>query len=111
MLDFEQETAEDLHEEFAAPIFYTGAGLADAVITAIRSEIPADDFQGPGSTARQISFEIRKSDLPERPRKGELIVEGLIVGGLIVKGAISWAVNDITDRGDIDAWSLVVVKS
>ncbi len=110
MLDFEQETAEDLHEEFAGPIFYTGAGLDDAVLTAIRSETPADDFQGPGSTARQISFEIRKSDLPARPRKGDGIVEGLIVGGVAVKGAVSWAVNDITDRGDIDAWSVIVVK-
>jgi hypothetical protein len=85
---------------FAVDILYTGAALEAAPLSAIKSDVPASDFQGPGNTLREISFEINDVDLPERPRKGNVIVE--------VETSQSWKVNDITLLAEFGKWRLIV---
>jgi len=98
----EQQTALDaIDAEFEEPVFYTGAGLDNEQIGAIRSDTPASSFDGPGNTLREISYEIRQSVLPERPHKNDIIVDG----------ADHWKVNDVTRRDDIGKWLLIVVKA
>lgn len=73
-----------------------------AVVSAVKSDQPADPFQGAGNSARMIKFEILKSVLPSIPAKDDEIVE--------VSG-IDWSVIDITDRDDIGAWDLIVERA
>jgi len=91
-----------IHNQFAKVVQYTGAGLTAGDVKAVKSDQPADPFQGAGSTARMIRFEILKSALPTSPEKGDGIVE---ISGL------DWSVIDITDRDDIDAWHLIVERA
>jgi hypothetical protein len=86
---------------FAIDILYTGAGLEAEALSAIKSDVAASDFQGPGNTLREISFEINDSDLPERPRKGNGIVE--------VDTGLSWEVNDITPLSEFAKQRMIVV--
>lgn len=90
-----------IHAAFADPVIYTGAGLSAAPITAVFSDVPADAFLGAGASARHISFELRASDLPSAPGKGDLIVHD----------GVTWSVIDIVRRRDIAAWSLSVEKA
>ena len=99
------DVADEIHGEFAMPVRYTGAGLSNAAITAIKSDVAADLFQGPGETAREISFEVRQADLPLRPRKGELLAEGEAGDGVV------WEVIQITPLVDVGAWKLVVSEA
>lgn len=85
---------------FAAPVVYTGAGLAGATIAAVRSEIPADEFAGFNGKKRRTSFEIAKTLLPALPSKADTIVD---LG-------ITWRVIDINDRSDIGRWQLWVER-
>lgn len=89
---------------YGLPVKYTGASLTAATVIAIKSDSAAGAFQGPGDTLREISFEIEQSDLPERPRKGNLIVEKDGAGQV-------WKAIDITQRDDIDCWKIVVEES
>ncbi|MGD9470617.1 MAG: hypothetical protein AB7G24_00800 [Novosphingobium sp.] len=93
-----------IHTAFAAAVKYTGAGLTNATVAAVRSEGPADAFQGPGSTAREVAFEVLKAALPSAPGKGDAIVEGDGAGQ-------AWEVIDITDRDDVNAWHLIAEQS
>jgi hypothetical protein len=101
MRDFEATAAADIHAAFGEPITYTGAGLTDAEIIAIRSDTAALPFDGPGNTLRQVSYEVQKSDLPERPRLGNTISDATGI----------WSVNDITERTDVAAWVLIVDRA
>ena len=94
----------DIHGAFAAPIAYSGAGIAGAQgqITGIRCDVAGEQFQGHGRTVRHVWFEIRQADLPRRPRKGDGIVEA--------DGA-AWSVIDITDRDDVGAWEVTVERA
>lgn len=89
-----------IREQFGEPIFYTGAGLTRASILAIKSDVAADAFQGSGATARRISFEVAQAAIPGRPSKKDEIEHG----------GVLWLVNDITQRDDVGAWELVVVR-
>lgn len=100
------KAAPTLHRTFADPISYTGAGLDEGKITGIKRDVPADAFQGPGSTARHISFEIQKSDLPQRPAKGDIIVHVDPMTG----ATDSWRVIDRVSN-DVGAWVLSVEKA
>jgi hypothetical protein len=81
------------------PLIYTGAGLAGAEISAIRSDVAAQDFDGPGKTLRRVTYEIGQADLPQRPDK---------TNSFIHRGR-TWKVEDVTKRDDIGKWELVVV--
>jgi len=91
----------DIHAAFAAPVRYTGAGLSAGQVQAVRSDRPADSFQGPGGTLREVGFEIRAAQLPQEPDKGDELVENDGSGP-------AWRVVDITRRDDVDAWHLIV---
>ena len=86
------------------PVRYTGAGLTDTPVAAVKSDVAASDFQGAGNTLRQVSFEIRQAALPSDPGKGDGIVEDDGDG-------LAWRVNDVTRRDDIGAWVLVVEEA
>lgn len=92
------DEAADIHAALAETVTYNGAGLTNAPIAAVKSDVPADDFSGSGRTLRQVSFEVRQSALPQAPAKGNTIVHD----------AKSWKVNDITRRDDIGGWLLIV---
>lgn len=83
------------------PVRYTGAGVTNRSVAAVKVDIAADSFQGPGKTLRQISFEVQQCALPEPPGKGNRIVE------LDGDGTV-WRVIDITRRDDVGAWVLIV---
>ena len=80
------------------PVIYTGAGLTDKPIRAIRSDTAAPTFEGPGSTLRQVSYEIALADLPQPPRKSDSFIHR----------ARRWKPEDITFRDEIAKWVLVV---
>lgn len=80
-------------------LIYTGAGLTAAPILAIRSDVPALDFDGAGKTLRKITYEIAQADLPERPDKTNTFQH---------RGH-DWKVEDVTKRDDIGKWELIVV--
>lgn len=87
--------------EFAdeEPLIYTGAGLVAEPIFAIRSDVPAMDFTGPGQTLRKITYEVQQGDLPQEPRKSNTFTHH----------GRTWKVEDRTRRDDIGKWELVVV--
>lgn len=90
-----------IHAAFAEPVRYTGAGVTDAPIAAVRSDDAAAAFQGPGMSARQKWFEIRYADLPNRPANGEQLVDANGAGA-------SFRVIEVEDHDDIDAWWVFV---
>ena len=96
--------AHEIHAEFALPIRYTGAGVTNKALDAVKANSPAAVFQGAGSTARQTSFEILCADLPQRPGRRDLIVENDGTGR-------RWSVIDVTDRDDVNAWVVLVEKA
>lgn len=106
MSDF-SDAAADLHEAFADPIIYTGAGLDGAAITGTKYDVPADAFQGAGSTARRVWFEVQQGDLPQLPGKRNSIRHVDPMTG----GDTKWSVIDIARRDDIGAWDLTVEKA
>jgi len=83
------------------PIVYTRGGVVLPPIPAIRSDVPAPTFEGPGRTLRTVSYEIRQSDLPARPANGETFTH---------RGR-RWRVGDVTTLDDVGAWSVVVTDS
>jgi hypothetical protein len=91
-----------IHNAFSKVVQYTGAGLTAANISAVKSDQPADPFQGAGSSARMIKFEILKAVFSADPDKGNEIVEA---------SGLNWSVIDITDRDDIGAWDLIVERA
>lgn len=91
--------AAEIHDAFALSVIYrANDGVAGKPVTAVKSDMAAPSFDGAGATARHVSFELRKADVPERPTKAATLTEGAIV----------WHVNDTTDRDDIGAWSVTV---
>jgi len=88
-----------LQTEFGSLVTYTGAGLNGGFVQAIKSDMPGQTVQGFDGRSRQVSFEIGKETLPGRPANGNRITEA---------DDTAWAVIDVTDRGDIDSWFLVV---
>jgi hypothetical protein len=102
MLPHEAAALAAIDAVYAIPVLYTGAGLVAAPLSAIKSEESAEAFQGAGNTLREVSFEIAQADLPQRPRKTDVIEE--------VESGHAWRVNDITPRDEIGRWRLIVVK-
>jgi hypothetical protein len=100
------EAAAEIHAAYAEdePVRYTGAGLTNEPLAAVKYDVPAEAFQGPGNTLRQVTFEILQAALPQDPAKGNMIVENDGSGQ-------GWRVNDITRRDDVFAWHLVVEKT
>ncbi|HEV7658829.1 MAG TPA: hypothetical protein VGO55_03185 [Allosphingosinicella sp.] len=101
MRDHEAAALADIRAAYEEPVIYTGAGLDGETIMAIPSDSAALPFQGPGSTAREVSFEIAQALLSEEPRNGNLLQHG----------ANHWSVIDITQRDDVAAWLLVVEEA
>lgn len=81
-----------------AAIIYTGAGLAAAPVSAIRSDQPAPDFAGPGQTARTIGYEVAITALPNKPSKSDYFTHR----------SRKWRVIDITTRDEIGKYVLIV---
>lgn len=87
---------------YGATIAYTGAGLIDGSVIAIRSDMRGAPFQGFDGKSNRLSFEIDKVELPDEPDKYDLIVEA---------SGERWSVIDIDDRSDVDAWVLSVEEA
>lgn len=98
--------AASIHAAFADPILYSGGVLSDEPLTAVKSDVPADGFQGAGSTARHVSFEIRKADLPVQPGKGHVIEHTDPMTGITGR----WSVIERVSRDDVGSWELTVEK-
>ncbi len=87
---------------FGATVKYSGAGLDNADVFAIRSDVGAPGFQGFDGTPAKVNFEIKYALLPEEPRKGNLIVEA---------NGNRWSVIDRDERDDVVSWVLWVEKA
>ncbi|HCB75395.1 MAG TPA: hypothetical protein DEP91_04360 [Sphingomonas bacterium] len=84
---------------FSEVVVYAGGGLPQPTeVYVIWSDGSAPAFQGPGATARTVSFEIPQTTLPARPAKADRITRGDHV----------WKPNDVTRRDDIGKWEVVV---
>jgi hypothetical protein len=91
-----------IRAQYGAPVAYTGAGLADDTVTAIRTDAIAAQYQGFEGAPTRISFEIDKEALPERPRVSNRIVEG---------GGSAWSVIDVDFQAGINSWVLGVEEA
>lgn len=92
---------------FAVPggVTYTGAGITlDGPIVAIREDMAAPSFDGPGASAQSAGYEIDMMALPRRPRKGDLI-------GHVHAGCSSWRVIDVADRAGVGKWFAFVEEA
>lgn len=89
-------------KEFGDQVRYFGAGLDGGSVTAIRSDVPGDPFEGFGGRARKVAFEITALALPGEPSKQDRIVEA---------NTDEWRVTDIALLGDVRSWSLVVERA
>lgn len=90
-----------IDKTFGVEIIYTGAGLTNKAIIAIKQDTAAQPFVGPGDTLRRITYEVHQADLPQEPTKRNTFVHD----------GIRWQVDDITKRDDIGKWELVVVDT
>ena len=91
-----------LQSTFGEPVSYHGAGLTGGSVTAIRSDVPGDPYEGLSGRKRRVIFEIPTLSLPDKPSKIDRIVEA---------DETEWKVIDITHLSDVGAWSLVVERS
>lgn len=92
---------------FAVPggVTYQGPGIAlDGPIVAIREDMPAPTFEGPGASAQSVGYEIAMDALPRRPKRGDMI-------GHVFGGATVWRVINVTDRAAIGKWLATVEKA
>lgn len=103
MLDFEAAGLAAIEAVWGTSVIYVNAaGLApNTQVTAIKSDEPADQFQGPGATTRHVSFEIRQAALPRDPVRNDMILEGAIV----------WRVIGAVRRDDVAAWAINVERA
>jgi hypothetical protein len=89
-----------IYAVYGAQILYTGADIVDEPVVAIRSDRAPVAFQGFDGQAGRLWFEIPKSDLPERPRKRDVIVEA---------SGDRWSAIDIDETApDVAAWVVFV---
>lgn len=95
--DVAASAAAAIHGAFGAAVTYVPKSGSQKSLTAIRSDEPAGDFMGAGSTMRTVSWEVRQSDVPD-PVKGDAIRAD----------SVEWTVIDITRRDDVGAWVLIV---
>lgn len=89
-----------IHRAFARPVRYTGAGLTNAPLTAVRSHGPASGLMVDDS-ARQLGFELRKADLPQPPELGDTLAENDGAGP-------TWEVIEVIDGDEVGAWRVIV---
>ena len=91
-----------IESEYQALVTYTGAGLESQDVLAIKSDTPSEPMQGLSGRGQKTSFEIRRHELPERPRNGNRILEADLT---------DWQVIDVNERDDIDAWVLFAERA
>lgn len=103
MRTHEVDALRAVHAAFASDVLYERAGAPAFPRSAVRSDTPAEGFQGAGATLRQLSYEVLQSDFvgEAKPAKGDVIVDG----------ADRWKVIDVTRRDDIGAWVLIVARA
>ncbi|MCP3732013.1 hypothetical protein M9978_16430 [Sphingomonas sp. MG17] len=102
MLAHERAALEGIRALYGRPVAYTGAGLTDETIIAIRSDTRAVPHEGFAGRPNGLSFEIFRDDFPQEPRKGNLIVE---------EDGSRWSVIDRNEADDIDSWILSVEEA
>lgn len=93
-----------LHAAFAKQVKYTGAGVDNRTILAVRTHAKAPVFMEDQQTVRMVSFEILKSALPQKPAKGDDIVQNNGAGP-------AWVVNEVGDSDEVDAWVAFVASA
>jgi hypothetical protein len=91
-----------IHERGSEPVVYRRVGFEDEPLAVIWIDNRAGTFQGPGETARAVIVEIRKAHLPTRPEKPDRLLRG--------KDLTLWKPNEVTDRDDLGAWSVVLER-
>lgn len=89
-----------IHARFAKPVRYTGAGLVNQSVAAVRTHRAGRSFDL-GNTIRELWFELRKADVVLEPANGDLLVENDGAGARRV-------VIEVTDRDEVDAWLVKV---
>jgi len=102
MLPHEAAALAAIRGLYGTEVRYTGEGLTDEPVVAIRTDEPATNYQGLEGRAARTSFEIQFSDLPAEPRKGNIIVEA---------DGSRWSVNDKDPHADVAAWVLTVEEA
>lgn len=101
MREEEAAALEAIRAGYGAEVRYTGAGLTSDPVTAIRSDSVPRAFQGMSGDPGRLWFEVQKQDVPERPLKGNLIVEAAT--------GDRWRVIDVDEtQSDVAAWILFV---
>lgn len=95
--------ARAIHRAFAKLVHYTAAGVPPISVLAVRAHGAAGVLMD-DQTARQLSFELRKEDVPAKPREGDGVSENNGAGP-------HWRVIETLDLDDVDAWRVVVASN
>lgn len=85
-----------IDKTFGIDIRYTGAGVSDKPIRAIRGDYEAAPRDNSAKTLRSIVFEIEQSDVLERPTGKDTFTDG----------NVRWRVQSVERRDDIGKWEL-----
>jgi hypothetical protein len=85
-----------IDKTFKVDIRYTGAGVTDQPMTAIRADYEAPARDNGSRTLRNIVFEIQQADLPERPSGKDTFTVG----------TARWRVQTVERRDDIGKWEV-----
>lgn len=86
-----------IHAAFSVSVDYTGTGLSEAGLAAVRTQGEAPVFAGDISV-RERGYEIRRADLSRRPIDGDTVTDA----------GTDYRVIEVIDRDDVDAWVVMV---
>lgn len=90
-----------LRQNFAVALTVTGPGFSvPTELMAVRSNGPADAFDGAGRSKRRTTFEFAMDDFPVEPNKE--------THRFVDQRDREWRPVDIVRRDDVDAWSIDV---
>lgn len=98
--DVAAAAAADIHAEFTNAIITIEPKLTAPLvdIPAIKVEFPGDDPFADGMSVRQRGYEVRKSDVPDKPANGWVIVDGTARHSII----------EVRNQADTGSWVLMV---
>lgn len=92
--------ADDIHAEFSAATITVEPRSRAAIVgvAAVEVDYQGDEPMGAGMSVRQHGFEVRKSDVPDKPSNGTKIVHG----------SAFYRVVEVRDGRDVGVWLMMV---
>lgn len=102
MLAHEAAALAAIRTVYARSVIYTGAGLDQVAVMAVKSDTDGSAYQGIDGRSRQVNFEIASASFTALPDNGNIIVDG---------DGLRWRVIDTSLRREVAAWVLFVEEA